>query len=114
MYPCMFRNPGNTDVVLFTRSGVEDKRLEAKDTKKFRGQGQGQPFRGKALPRPRTGVLEAKDTGASVLRKKLFQAISKKKSSKKFWLVLEFGSRGFYVQAYADDLAVLVTGADML
>ena len=28
--------------------------------------------------------------------------------------VLELRSRGFYVQAYADDLAVLVTGADML
>ena len=26
----------------------------------------------------------------------------------------QLGSRGFYVQAYADDLAVLVTGADML
>ena len=26
----------------------------------------------------------------------------------------ELRSRGFYVQAYADDLAVLVTGADML
>ena len=29
-------------------------------------------------------------------------------------LLLELPSRGFYVQAYADDLAVLVTGADML
>ena len=29
-------------------------------------------------------------------------------------LLLELCSRGFYVQAYADDLAVLVTGADML
>ena len=28
--------------------------------------------------------------------------------------MLKLGSRGFYVQAYADDLAVLVTGADML
>ena len=27
--------------------------------------------------------------------------------------MLELRSRGFYVQAYADDLAVLVTGADM-
>ena len=33
---------------------------------------------------------------------------------KKFLLVLELRSRCFYVQAYADDLAVLVTGADML
>ena len=29
-------------------------------------------------------------------------------------LLLELRSRGFYVQAYADDLAILVTGADML
>ena len=29
-------------------------------------------------------------------------------------LLLELRSRGFYVQAYADDLAMLVTGADML
>ena len=28
--------------------------------------------------------------------------------------MLQLGSRGFHVQAYADDLAVLVTGADML
>ena len=35
--------------------------------------GQGQPFRGQALSRPRTGMLEAKDTGASVLQKKGLQ-----------------------------------------
>ena len=29
-------------------------------------------------------------------------------------LLLELRSRGFYVQVYADDLALLVTGADML
>ena len=29
-------------------------------------------------------------------------------------MLLELRNRGFYVQAYADDLAVLVTGADML
>ena len=47
------------------RGGVEDTRLEAKakDTKKIRGQGQGQPFRGQTLSRPRTGMLEAKDQG---------------------------------------------------
>ena len=58
-----------------TRGGVEDTRLEAKakDTKKFRGQGQGQPFRGQNLSRPRIGMLEAKDTGASVLQKKGLQ-----------------------------------------
>ena len=63
--------------------GVEDTRLEAKDTKKIRGQGQGQPFRGQTLsrakdrnargPRPRT-----KDTSTSALQKK-------KRSSKNFF-----------------------------
>ena len=38
----------------------------------------------------------------------------KKRSRKNFLLLLELRSRGFYVQANADDLAVLVTGADML
>ena len=89
---------------ILTRGGVEDTRLEAKakakDTKKIRGQGQGQPFRGQTLSRPRTGMLEAKakDQGhkAQVLSKKkkkkkvftkIFQAISKKKkrSSQKFF-----------------------------
>ena len=78
---------------MICRGGVEDTRLEAKakDTKKIRGQGQGQPFRGQTLSRPRTGMLEAKakDQGrkAQVLSKKkkkkvftkIFQAISKKK-----------------------------------
>ena len=91
------------------RGGVEDTRLEAKpkDTKKIRGQGQ--PFRGQTLSRPRTGMLEAKakDQGhkAQVLSKKkkkkglhknfsgdlqkkkvftkIFQAISKKKKKKR-------------------------------
>ena len=74
---------------LTNRGGVEDTRLEAKakDTKKIRGQGQ--PFRGQTLSRPRTGMLEAKakDQGhkAQVLLKKkkvftkIFQAISKKR-----------------------------------
>ena len=82
-----------------SRGGVEDTRLEAKakakDTKKIRGQGQGQPFRGQTLSRPRTGMLEAKakDQGhkAQVLSEKkkkkvftkIFQAISKKKKKKK-------------------------------
>ena len=37
--------------------------------------GQGQPFRGQTLSRPRTGMLEtkAKDTGVSVLPKKGLQ-----------------------------------------
>ena len=69
------------------RGGVEDTRLEAKakDTKKIRGQGQGQPFRGQILSRPRTGMLEAKakDQGhkAQVLSKKK----KKKRSSQKIF-----------------------------
>ena len=74
---------------VFTRGGVEDTRLEAKakDTKKIRGQGQGQPFRGQTLSRPRTGMLEAKDQGHSrkcspkkKVFKKVFQAISNLKA----------------------------------
>ena len=60
---------------LSNRGGVEDTRLEpkAKDTKKIRGQGQ--PFRGQTLLRPRTEMLEAKakdrvQTQAQVLSKK--------------------------------------------
>ena len=64
-----------------SRGGVEDTRLEAKakDTKKIRGQGQGQPFRGQTLSRPRTGMLEAKakDQGHKA------QVLSKKKKKKK-------------------------------
>ena len=67
-----------TEIVL-ARGGVEDTRLEAKakDTKKIRGQGQGQPFRGQTLSRPRTRMLEAKakDQGHKA------QVLSKKKRS---------------------------------
>ena len=52
--------------------------------------GQGQPFRGQTLSRPRIGMLEAKakDTGSKCSSKKkvfkqIFQAISKKQSKKK-------------------------------
>ena len=73
------RNRGGFSV-LVSRGGVEDKRLEAKakDTKKIRGQGQGQPFRGQTLSRPRTGMLEAKakDQGHKA------QVLSKKKKKK--------------------------------
>ena len=68
---------------IITRGGVEDTRLEAKakDTKKIRGQGQGQPFRGQTLSRPRTGMLEAKakDQGhkAQVLSKKKKKGLHK-------------------------------------
>ena len=79
-------------------------------------------------PRPRTALprtepLEAKDRNArgqgprtetQVFSKKIFFRRSQKKSSKKFLLVLELRSKGFYLQVYADDLAVLVTDVDML
>ena len=61
------------------RGEVKDIKLaaKAKDTKKIRGQGQGQPFLGQTLSRSSTGMREAKakDTGASVLRpqKKVFK-----------------------------------------
>ena len=79
-----------------TRGGVEDTRLKAKDTKKIRGQGQGQSFRGQTLSRPRTGMLEAKakDQGhkrkcpprKKKIFKNFFQAIFQKKKGlhKKF------------------------------
>ena len=58
----------------FGRGGVEDTKLETKanDTKKVRGQGQAQPFRGQTPSRPRTGMLEAKDQrhNAEVVYKK--------------------------------------------
>ena len=70
-----------------TRGGVEDTRLEAKakDTQKIRGQGQGQPFRGQTLSRPRTGMLEAKakDQGHKA------QVLSKKKKKKVFTKIFQ-------------------------
>ena len=62
-------------------------------------------------------MFEAKDQGhrRKCCRKKIFFRRSPNKSlQKKFLLVLELRSRGFYLQTYADDLAVLVTGADLL
>ena len=71
---------------MINRGGVEDTRLEAqaKDTKKIRGQGQGQPFRGQTLSRPRTGMLEAKakDQGH---KRKCSPKKKKKRSSQKFF-----------------------------
>ena len=91
--PCVLDSTsGNYALGLMIRGGVEDTRLEtkakAKDTKKILGQGQGQPFRGQTLSRPRTGMLEAKDQGhkakCSPKKKKkkkvftkIFQAITK-------------------------------------
>ena len=94
MKSCLLRKQfvsrNKTQSSLMTRGGVEDTRLKAKDTKTIRGQGQGQPFRGQTLSRPRTGMLEAKakDQGhkckCSPKKKKFFfQAISKKKKKKR-------------------------------
>ena len=80
---------------VFTRGGVEDTRLEAKakDTKKI--QGQGQPYKGQTLLRPRTGMLEAKDASASALKKKknrtsekLFRRSSEKTAFQKIFQAL--------------------------
>ena len=65
---------------LLRRGGVEDTRLEAKakDTKKIRGQGQGQPFRGQTLS------IEAKDRntrGQGQGPRTQAQVLSKKKKS---------------------------------
>ena len=69
--------------ILIARGGVEDTRLEAKAkvTKKIRGQGQGQPFRGQTLSRPRTGMLEAKAKDQGHKRK--YSPKKKKKKKKK-------------------------------
>ena len=58
--------------------GVEDTRLETKETKKFRGQGQGQTL---SRPRPRT-----KDTDAiSPIKKGLQKSFSGEKDLQKFF-----------------------------
>ena len=76
------------------RGGVEDTRLKAKDTKKIRGQSQGQPYRGQILSRPRTVMLEAKakDQGhkrkyspKKDLQKKFSGDLQKKTFSKKIF-----------------------------
>ena len=81
-----------SDVLQRWSRGHKAPRLEAKakDTKKIGGQGQGQPFRGQTLSRPRTGMLEPKVKDQGHKRKcspkkkkkkvftKIFQAISTK------------------------------------
>ena len=76
-----------------SRGGIEDTRLEVKtkDTKKIRGQGQ--PFRGQTLLKPRTGMLEAKDQGhkrkcspeKKVIQKFFSGDLKKKKVFKSFF-----------------------------
>ena len=68
---------------LIIRGGVEDTRLKAKNTKKIRALGQGQPFRGQTLSRPRTGMLEAKAKDQGHKRK--CSKKKKKRSSQKFF-----------------------------
>ena len=80
---------------LVNRGAVDDTRLEAKakDTKKIRGQGQ--PFRGQTLSKPRTGMLEAKakDQGHRCRHspkknvfKNFFLAISNSLAYPEFWI----------------------------
>ena len=75
----------NYKLFVVIRGGVEDTRLEAKDTKTIRGQGQGQPFRGQTLSRPRTGMLEAKAKDQGHKRKCSPKKKKKKRSSQKFF-----------------------------
>ena len=60
-------------------SGGHKARGQGQRHKKIRGQGQGQPFRGQTLSRPRTGMLEAKDQGHKR------ECSPKKRSSQKFF-----------------------------
>ena len=73
-----------THITVINRGGIENTRLEAKakDTKKIRGQGP--PFRGQNLSRPRTGMLEAKD-----------QENRRKRSLKKIEVIKNFFSGDF-------------------
>ena len=70
--------------------------------KKIRDQGQGQPFRGQTLSRPRTGMLEAKAKDQGHKRKcsqkkrssqKFFRRFQKKKSSQKFFQAISTKKR---------------------
>ena len=73
---------------MICRGVVEDTRLEAKakDTKKFRGQGQGLTFPGQTISRPKLEMLEVKDQGhnAQVLsnKKKGLRSKNRKLSAK--------------------------------
>ena len=65
-----------------TKGGVENTRLEAKDTKKIQDQGQEQPFQEQTLSRPRTGMLKAqvkdqRHNAEVISKKKVFAPNSK-------------------------------------
>ena len=83
----IFSRISKTHKIITVRGGVEDTGLEAKakakDTKKIRGQGQGQFFRGQTLSRPRTGMLEAKAKDQGYKCK--CSTKKKKRSSQKFF-----------------------------
>ena len=70
-----------------SKGGVEDTRLEAeaKYTKNIRGQGQGQPFRGQTLSRPRTGMLEAKAKDQARTQVQVLPPPQKRSSQQFFW-----------------------------
>ena len=88
---CLINSDKKRTANVGTRGGVENTRLVAKDTKKIRGKGQGQPFRGQTLSRPRTGMLEAKakDQGHSKIKrssKKFFRQSPIYRCCQNFWL----------------------------
>ena len=86
-----------TNLLAEVESRTQGSMPRPRTQKNIPGQGQGQPFRGQTLSRPRTGMLEAKAKDQGHKRKcppkkkkvftKIFQAISKKKkrSSQKFF-----------------------------
>ena len=116
------------EIIEHTRSFFINSKQRWSRGHQARGQGQGHKKNLRPRPRaalPRTNPLEAEDrnargqgqgprTQAQVFSKKIFFRRSQKKVFKKILLVPELRSTGFYVQADADNLTVLVSGADML
>ena len=76
---------------LQSRGGVEDTKLKAKDTKKVRDQGQGQPLRGLTLSRPRTQAQVQKKKVFT----KFFQALHKILTIQKIVLSSSRGQASF-------------------
>ena len=85
-----FPPPGPNHVQLNFSTKMQDvKRVLQRWSRGHKARGQGQPFRGQTLSRPKTGMLEAKAKDQGHKRKcspkkkkvftKIFQAISKKK-----------------------------------
>ena len=94
----------NIMVTVFSRSGVEDRKLEAKakETKKIRGQGQ--PLRGQTIWRPRTEMLEAKAKNQGYRRK----CFSNKRSSKFFFRQSQKRKQKMSLQIFCEVLCVFL------